>query len=248
VTKLNVLTQETNVESLALLAMFLQRGQYSGHPYQPSANHRDMVFNSFHFNTPGLKDKDIPSPPLITSVVKPSSAKYGFSVNDTMSLYFYEVKTGEAPDICQRLKAQSSMSIEFSTDKHFEGNGVIEGCHAIPVSNGAFREALAFFGLDWMRKNDQGLLETVGDDVAVTLNDLRTFVSLIGNNNIATEEEFKSFLSKFDMGRIFKYDDTQPVEVNTRHFFAFSRRDRAALRSRPWWSPPTYPDSASPAE
>jgi hypothetical protein len=68
-----------------------------------------------------------------------------------------------------------------------------------------------------MKKNDQGLLETVGDDVVVTLNDLRTFVSLIGNNNIATEEEFKSFLSKFDMGRIFKYDDTQPVEVNTRH-------------------------------
>jgi hypothetical protein len=200
--------------------MFQQRGIYSGHPYQPSANHRDLVYNSFHFHTPGTKDKDVPSPPLITSLVNSDPKKYYFSINDTMSLYFYEVQAGEAPDICQRLKSQSSMSISFSTDKHFEGNGFIEGCHAIPVNNGAFREALAFFGFDWMKKNNNGLLESVGEDVKVTLNDLCSFVSLIGKHNIGTKEAFKSFLCKFEMDQIFKYNDTQPLEVNTRHFLA----------------------------
>jgi hypothetical protein len=71
-----------------------------------------------------------------------------------------------------------------------------------------------------MKKNDDGILEIVGEDVKVTLNDLRSFVSLIGRHNIATKQAFKSFLSEFDMDKIFMYDETQPPEVNMRHFFA----------------------------
>ena len=217
VEKSKVNTQEINVESLALLSIFVQVGQYSGHPYQPPGNHRPLVHSTFHNFT--LKKDGTQTPPLIRSLVQPSQ-EYNFSTSDTMSVHAYEIAEGAGSENDVLLKSQSPMTLSFPDKENFQGYGTIDNCHVVSISNNGFREMLSFFGLSWWRKDEGGNEHAVDDDENVTLDDVRCFLALIGKHNISTPASFKHFLQEFDMGRLFKYDDQLPLETNTRFFFA----------------------------
>jgi hypothetical protein len=212
-------------ESLSLLAMFLERGKYSGHPYQPDVNHRIVNYNTYH-NKTSMNDDGNAQEPLFRSMVLPH-ANTGFSNGDLIAIHFYEIKTGQPPatSTSQHLLSGSSFSIPFPEKETFTGGGEIKNRYADVVSNQGLKRALLFFGYRWMKekKGKKGKITWLpaGDDEPVTLETLVHFATLF-NDRIMTEFEFKCMISKYGLKKIFQYDPSKTIEHNRRDFFSLA--------------------------
>ena len=213
----NINYVDINIDSLGLLSMFVPRGLYSGHPYQPSINHRSTIYGTFHnkaYDDSGL----LVSPPLIESMVKPTDEQW-FSTKENVSIFMYEVFDGCGKFTCQNLRSPQSMAINFPDDERFSGSGIIANKHARHITNKCFRRLLAFFGYSWCMVDESGSKVDVPAEKKVTVNDISAFFTLIGVYKCDTVKNFNIFLRDHDLHGWFSIDKSQSLETNIRHFF-----------------------------
>lgn len=97
----------------APITFFAERGVYSGHPYQPAVNHREMSFRIF---THSRQSGDHKTAAMIDSMVFPTESN-SFSVGNVMSMFFYEIEAVD--EIVMPLKSPAAIDVK-ATKKNRE--------------------------------------------------------------------------------------------------------------------------------
>jgi hypothetical protein len=212
--KENFTSIPARVDHFAIVTMFVERGVLSGHCYQPDINHRQISFNSFH-ETYVVDGQN--KPPLSDSMVYPTDEN-SFSGGNLMALYCYQVQHAGDKDPTHKLRSPSAMGFHITLQPNrprsmdFFGTGYIEDLEAQRISSGCFNRLLKIFGL------------TLGDgrsDV-LSVDDIVTFLELIGSIPLNSIESLKTFVTRFRMGWLYMVTEA-PLAEQLNTFFALVR-------------------------
>ena len=212
-TKCNVNTVTVDIQQIAILGMFAEHGCVTGQMYQCNANHRRLQWTSFLQRT--WDGSTGWTPPLLQSMVCKSEST-GFSDNALICIGFYEVEVVDdnvEVDIGAQLQANGSVAIAK--------DGEIDNCIAFmkrrqckaATFEGVSR-FLDFFGRKWMVKKRAATAQSAVLDVHL----FAELAAMFSNDKISSVSEFKKFLKKYKLGRIYEYIESEPLEVNWRRF------------------------------
>jgi len=210
------LTQhEWSTNGSVILSLFHERGLWSGHGYQPKANHRDVdhnSWNSVHKDTDAKGSGQL-RPPLRDTFVKPS-AEHKLDLITPISLFAYALEPEniadggvDEEDLCNTL---CDLNYDTPEGETKTSRGHLLNMKSVIVSAVHFKRALRLFGYKCV--DDKG--KELGDRARVQVKHLYSFFRLFDGHDISTEEKFRKFLDDFGLLKLFKYDDTVDWETN----------------------------------
>ena len=201
-----VATTETSIT--AILAMFMERGGFSGHCYQPFVNHRELdvaLFLHEHLNDKGVRQR-----PMVESHVLDEPDE-SFGLITPITFFPYEVRNDS--DGLGIRSHGTLVGRRGSSREAVQANSFLNGRTAYHVTGAAFSRTLELFGYKW-----------VGPDGAVrdgstppTVDELMQFLELFREHGLDTKDHFESFLRAFDLERFYQYNDRVAVWYNIRY-------------------------------
>ena len=207
VTKTSMCVSPTETSITAILAMFMERGEFSGHCYQPFVNHRELdVALLLHDH---LNDKGVVQRPMIEShlVDEPDES---FGLITPITFCPYEVRNDSGG---LAIRSHGSLIGHVSKDNDVQCASVLNGRTAYHVSGKAFARTLALFGYRWVDTEGAGRDESVSP----TIDELMEFLNLFKGHGLQTKESFLTFLRTFGLERVYEYNDAVDLWYNIRY-------------------------------
>ena len=208
VTKTNMCVSTTETSITAILTMFMERGEYSGHCYQPSVNHRELdvaLFLHEHLNDKGVMQRSMVHSHLVD---EPDES---FGLITPISFCPYEVRN-DSGGVAIRSHG-SLIGREGTSDAGVQSTSFLNGRTAYHISGKAFSRTLALFGHKWVAPDGTSRDESVPP----TIDELMEFLELFRGHGLSTKERFVSFLRAFDLERIYEYNAGVGVWYNIRY-------------------------------
>ena len=127
-------------EGTGTLSLFIERGEWSGHPYQPNVNHRECRFSALtEDNVDGDRKT---SDPLLKSIFE--AERESTFENPPPTLFFYEVQantTGQPIHSLSNLMMQCQGNAEVTSRR-----GIIQGETAHPLSMKSLKRLATVLG------------------------------------------------------------------------------------------------------
>jgi len=191
----------------AFLSMFIERGRYSQHVYQPQINHRSLEYNNYHSTM--IDDNNQETIPLIESMTS-TDLKLNFSSANDVNLVFYQMDEGSPEaDTGRPIKTQNIMQVDLDDKTQILEYGTIDNRYAKDVNDAGLRRAFDFFNVKW-NKTPGGHVET---------EDLVSFVDLLSTCDLSSVKAFQeTVLDRFMLNELFVIDPLCCLEANLAAF------------------------------
>ena len=204
--KTNMCVSTTETSITAILSMFMERGEFSGHCYQPFVNHRDLdvaLFLHEHLNDKGLLQR-----PMLESHLVDEPAE-SFGLITPITFFPYEVRN-DSDGVAIR---SHGTLVGRRGSTRVQCNSFLNGRTAYHISGEAFSRTLELFGYKWVTCDG-----TIRDEsVPPTVDELMEFLELFRDHGLRTKEGFVCFLSAFGLDRFYQYNDGVDVWYNIRY-------------------------------
>ena len=207
-TKTNMCVSTVETSVTAILTMFMERGEFSGHCYQPVVNHRELdvaLFLHEHKNDKGVVQR----PMMESHLVDVPDESFGLITPITFLPY-------EVRDDSDGLGIRSHGTLigrRGSSSAVVQSTSFINGRTAYHISGIAFARVLEIFGYKWVAPDG----EVRDGSVPPTVDELMEFLNLFGGHRLDTKDNFMSFVSAFGLQHFYQYNDGVDVWYNIRY-------------------------------
>ena len=207
VAKTSMCVSQTETSVTAILAMFMERGSFSGHCYQPFLNHRELdVALLLHEHQ---NDKGVMQRPMIEShlVDEPEES---FGLITPITFCPYEVRNDSGGLV---LRSHGSLIGHVSSEHDVQCASVLSGRTAYHVSGRAFARTLSLLGYRWVASDG-----AVRDEsVPPTIDELMEFIHLFKGHGLQNKDSFITFLRAFRLERVYEYNEAVDLWYNIRY-------------------------------